>query len=71
MRVVIGITGAKKHPEKIKEVTSVYVQYKKFNNFSFITFISICLNLEIITITYSFCYPMSNLRAFSKAFIKA
>ena len=53
MVVVIGSTGAKEYTEKIKEVTGVYVQYKKFNNFSFIKFICICLNLEILTITYS------------------
>ena len=39
--------------------------YKKLNNFSFI-----CLNLEIVTNTYFSYYPISNLNAFSKAFIK-
>ena len=32
---MISIIGAKEWPEKIKQVTSVYVQYKKLSNSSF------------------------------------
>ena len=49
---------------------SVDVEYKISSNFSFITFISDFLNLEMIAVTYSSYCPMSNLDAVSKIFIK-
>ena len=61
--VMISITGAKEWPGKIKQVTSVYVQYKKLSNSSFNRCMSICLNLEILTITYSSYSAVSNLNS--------
>ena len=55
---------------QIKQLIHVDIQYKNPITFSFITFISRCLNLEIITVTYSSYCPMSNLDAVSKIFIK-
>ena len=48
----------------------VDVQYKKATDFSFITFITDILNLEMVPATYFSYYPISNLDAVSKAFIK-
>ena len=58
---MISITGAKEWPGKIEQVTSVYVQYKKLSNSSFNRCMPICLNLEILTITYSLYSAVSNL----------
>ena len=55
---------------QIKQLMSVNVQYKKSTDFYFITFITDCLNLEMVTFTFSSLCPMSNLDAVSKAFIK-
>ena len=55
---------------QIKQLMNVDVQYNISNDFSFITFISDFLNLEIVTVTYSSYCPMSNLDAVSKIFIK-
>ena len=55
---------------QIKQLMSVDVEYKISSNFSFITFISDFLNLEMIAVTYSSHCPMSNLDAVSKIFIK-
>ena len=55
---------------QIKQVMRVDVQYNNSYDISFITFISNCLNLEIVAVTYvSYC-PMSSLDAVSKTFIK-
>ena len=55
---------------QIRQLMKVDVQYKKATDFSFITFITDILNLEMVPATYfSYC-PMSNLDAVSKAFIK-
>ena len=55
---------------QVKQLMKVDVQYKNSSDFSFITFITDCLNLEMVAITYSSYCPMSNLDAVSKAFIK-
>ena len=56
---------------QIKQLMNVDSQYKNPTIFSFFTFISRCLNLEIVTVTYSSYCPMRNLDAVSKIFIKA
>ena len=58
---MISITGAKEWPGKTKPATSVYVQYKKLSNSSFNRCVWICLNLEILTITYFPYSAVSNL----------
>ena len=55
---------------QIKQLISVDVHYTKISYFSFITFLSNCLNLEIVPITYSSYCPMNNLDSVSKTFIK-
>ena len=55
---------------KTKQLMSVDVQYKKSTGFSFIVFITDCLNLEMVAVTLSSYCAMSNLDAVSKAFIK-
>ena len=55
---------------QVKQLMKVDVQYKNSSDFSFITFITDCLNLEMVAITYSSYCPMSNLDAVSKAFVK-
>ena len=55
---------------QIKQLINVDSQYKNPTIFSFFTFISRCLNLEIVTVTYSSYCPMRNLDAVSKIFIK-
>ena len=55
---------------QMKQVMRVDVEYKSSYDISFIAFISNCLNLEIVAVTYvSYC-PMSSLDAVSKTFIK-
>ena len=55
---------------QIKQLINVNVQYKKSTDFYFITFITDCLNLEMVAVTFSSLCPMSNLDSVSKAFIK-
>ena len=55
---------------QIKQLMNVNIQYKKSTDFHFITFITDCLNLEMVAVTFSSLCPMSNLDAVSKAFIK-
>ena len=55
---------------QIKQLMSVNVQNKNSNDFSFITFITSCFNLEMVAVTYSSYFPISNLNAVSKLFIK-
>ena len=55
---------------KIKKLMKVDVQYKNLTEFSFITFITACLNLEMVVISCSSYCPMGNLDAVSKTFIK-
>ena len=55
---------------QIRQLMSVDVQYKNSTDFSFITFITDCLNLEIVAVTYSSYCPISDLNAVSKLFIK-
>ena len=55
---------------QIRQLMSVDVQYKNSTDFSFITFITDCFNLEMVAVTYSSYCPMSNLNAVSKSFIK-
>ena len=55
---------------QIKQLMKVDVQYKNSTDFSLITFITDCLNLEMVVVTYSSYCPMSNLDAVSKTFIK-
>ena len=55
---------------QIRQLMSVDVQYKDLTDFSFITFITDCLNLEMVAVTYSSYCPISNLNAVSKLFIK-
>ena len=55
---------------QIKQLIKVDVQYKNSNNFSFVKFITDCLNLEMVAVTYASYCPMSNLDAVSKIFIK-
>ena len=55
---------------QIKQLMNVNIQYNNSKDFSFNTFISKFLNLDIVTVSYySYC-PMSNLDAVSKIFIK-
>ena len=56
---------------QIKQLMNVDVQYKNSTDFSFVTFIADCLNLEMVAVTYSSYCTMSNLDAVSKAFIKS
>ena len=56
---------------QIKQLMNVDVQYKNSTDFSFVTFIADCLNLEMVAVTYSSYCAMSNLDAVSKAFIKS
>ena len=55
---------------QIKQLMSVNVQNKNSTDFSFITFITDCFNLEMVALTYSSYCPISNLNAVSKLFIK-
>ena len=55
---------------QIKQLMKVDVQYKNSTDFSLIKFITDCLNLEMVAVTYSSYCPMSNLDAVSKTFIK-
>ena len=55
---------------QIKHLMKVDVQYKNSTDFSLIKFITDCLNLEMVAVTYSSYCPMSNLDAVSKTFIK-
>ena len=55
---------------QIKQLMSVNVQYKKSTGFSFIIFITDCLNLEMAAVTLSSYCSIRNLDAVSKAFIK-
>ena len=53
-----------------RQLMGVDVQYKNSTDFSFITFIIDCLNLEMVVVTYSSYCPIRNLNAVSKLFIK-
>ena len=55
---------------QIRQLMNVDVQYKNSTDFSIITFITDCLNLEMVAVTYSSYCPISNLNAVSKLFIK-
>ena len=55
---------------QIKQLMGVDAHYKNSTDFSFVTFISDCLNLEMVAVTYSSYCPMGNLNAVSKSFIK-
>ena len=55
---------------QIKQLMKVDVQYKNSTDSSFIKFITDCLNIEMVAVTYSSYCPMSNLDAVSKIFIK-
>ena len=55
---------------QVKQVMAVNVKYKNAISFSFITFISNFVNLEIVVINSSTYCPMNNFNAVSKAFIK-
>ena len=55
---------------QIRQLMSVDVQYKNSTDFSVITFITDCLNLEIVAVTYSSYCPISDLNAVLKLFIK-
>ena len=55
---------------QIKEVMAVDVKHKNASLWSFITFISKFINLEIVAIKSSSYCPMNDLNAVSKAFIK-
>ena len=55
---------------QIRQLISVDVQSKNSTDFSFITFITDCLNLEMVVVTYSSYCPISDLNAVSKLFIK-
>ena len=55
---------------QIKQVIAVDVEYKSASRFSFITFISKFINLEIVAINSSSYCAMNDLNAVSKAFIK-
>ena len=55
---------------QVKQVMYVDVEYKNASGFSFITFISRFINLEIIAMNSSSYCPMNNLNAVTKAFIK-
>ena len=55
---------------QIKQVMVVDVKYKNASRFSFITFMSNFVNLEIVGINSSSYCPMIGLNAVSKAFIK-
>ena len=55
---------------QMKQLMKVDVQYKDSIDFSLITFITDCFNLEMVAVTYSSYCPMSNLDAVSKIFIK-
>ena len=56
---------------QVKRVMYVDVEYKSSSDFSFITFISKFINLEVIAIKSSSYCPMNDLNAVSKVFIKA
>ena len=55
---------------QIKQLMKVDAQYKDSTDFSLITFITDCFNLEMVAVTYSSYCPISNLDAVSKIFIK-
>ena len=55
---------------QVKQVMYVDVEYKNASGFSFITFISKFINLEIIAMNSSSYCPVNNLNAVTKAFIK-
>ena len=55
---------------RVKRVMAVGVEYVSASRFSFITFMSKFLNLEIVAINSSYYCPMNDLNAVSKAFIK-
>ena len=55
---------------QVKQVMYVDVEYKNASGFSFITFISKFINLEIIAMNSSSYCPMNYLNAVTKAFIK-
>ena len=55
---------------QIKQVMAVDVKFKNASRFSFITFISKFMNLEVVAINSSFYCPLNDLNAVSKAFIK-
>ena len=55
---------------QIKQVITVDVEHKNLSYFTFNTFVSRVVNLEIIAISSSFYCPMNNLNAVSKVFIK-
>ena len=55
---------------QIRQLMSGNVQYKNSTNFSFITLITDCLNLEMVVVTYSSYCPISYLNAVSKLFIE-
>ena len=55
---------------QIKQLISVDIHYTYLNDFSFVTFLSDCLNLELVIITSSSYCPMVNLDEVSKTFIK-
>ena len=55
---------------QVKRVMYVDVEYKSSSDFSFITFISKFINLEVIAIKSSSYCPMNDLNAVSKVFIK-
>ena len=55
---------------QVKQVMYIDVEYKNSSGFSFITFISKFINLEVIAIKFSSYCPMNDLNAVSKVFIK-
>ena len=55
---------------QIKQVIAVDLKYKNASSFSFLTFISKFINLEIIVINSSSYCPMNNLNTVSEALIK-
>ena len=55
---------------QIRQLMSGDVQYKNSTDFSFITLITDCLNLEMVVVTYSSYCPISYLNAVSKLLIE-
>ena len=67
---VIGIFALIISFYQIKQVIYVDVQHKNLSYFTFNTFVSKFVNLEVVAISSPFYCPMNNLNAVSKAFIK-
>ena len=55
---------------QIKQVITVDLPYKHLSYFTFNTFVSRLVNLEVVAISSSFYCPMNNLNEVSKVFIK-